>query len=115
MNESYVNAVQTMSENILQYEGATTTELRQSIEAYTAALSTHSSQADDIAITLPTELLAYLKKVALYAYKVTDEDVEALKLAGYSEDALFEMTLSGALGAGMTRLQHGLQALKGEA
>lgn len=115
MSESYINATQAMSEAALQYEGEATPELRQSIAAYTAALSAHSTQADAIGGTLPTELQMYLKKVAFYAYKVTDEDVEALKQVGYSEDALFEITLSGALGAGIVRLQHGLQALKGEA
>ncbi len=114
MAENYIRATQTMNEAIMQSEGTMTPELRQSIEAYTAALSTGSAQAVAIAATLPTELLAYLKKVALYAYKITDEDVEALKSAGYNEDALFEITLSGALGAGMVRLQHGMQALKGE-
>ncbi len=115
MTESYIQATQMMSESVVKSEGTTTSELRQSIEIYTAALSAHSAQADAIAATLPTELLTYLKKIALYAYKVTDKDIEALRSAGYSEDALFEITVSGALGAGMTRLQHGLQALKGEA
>lgn len=114
MTESYAQATQMMSEAVVTSEGTTTPELRQSIQAYTAALSTHSAQADAIAATLPTELLTYLKKIALYAYKVTDENIEELKQAGYSEDALFEITLSGALGAGMARLQHGLQALKGD-
>ncbi len=52
--------------------------------------------------------------VARHAYKTTDAHVAALKQAGYSEDAIFELTLSAALGAGMARLERGLAALKGE-
>jgi alkylhydroperoxidase family enzyme len=52
--------------------------------------------------------------VALHAYKTTDADIEKLLQAGYSEDAIFEITLSAALGAGRARLERGLAALKGE-
>jgi hypothetical protein len=45
---------------------------------------------------------------------VTDEDMARLKALGYTEDDLFEITLSAALGAGRTRLECGLVALKGE-
>jgi hypothetical protein len=36
---------------------------------------------------LPEALRGYLDKVARHAYKVTDEDVEALRVAGYSESS----------------------------
>jgi alkylhydroperoxidase/carboxymuconolactone decarboxylase family protein YurZ len=39
--------------------------------------------------------------------------IEALRNAGYSEEAIFEMTLSAAIGAGQARLERGLAALKG--
>jgi hypothetical protein len=60
---------------------------------------------------LPGELRPYVAKVANHAYRVTDEDVEALKKAGYSEDAIFEITVSTALGAAILRLERGLIAL----
>ena len=63
---------------------------------------------------IPEALRVYVDKVALHAYKVTDRDIEELKQAGYSEDAIFEITLSAALGAGMSRLERGLAALRGE-
>jgi hypothetical protein len=52
--------------------------------------------------------------VALHAYKVTDEDLVALQRLGLSDDALFEMTVSAALGAAVCRLERGLAALRGE-
>jgi len=57
---------------------------------------------------VPDALRAYTQKVALHAYKVTDEDVEAMKRAGYSEDHIFEVTAAAALGAAIRRLERGL-------
>jgi hypothetical protein len=61
---------------------------------------------------IPEPLLVYVKKVARYAYRVTDDDVRALRAAGYSEDQIFEATLSIALGAAQRRLRAGLDALR---
>jgi alkylhydroperoxidase family enzyme len=63
---------------------------------------------------VPPVLLPYLEKVAYQAYAVTDEDVEALKKAGLSEDRIFEATVAAAVGAGLKRLRIGLAALKKE-
>ncbi len=59
------------------------------------------------------ELAAYVDKVARHAYKVTDEDVAALKKAGYSEEQIFEITVAAATGAALKRLEIGLAALQG--
>jgi len=59
-------------------------------------------------------LAAYVDKVARHAYKVTDEDVGRLQQAGHSDDALFEVTVSAALGAALGRLERGMAALRGE-
>ena len=50
----------------------------------------------------PTVLSAYLEKVRLYAYKVTDRDVDELKAAGFSEDEIFEQTVSAAVASTTT-------------
>jgi alkylhydroperoxidase family enzyme len=52
----------------------------------------------------PELMDAYLEKVRLHAYKVTDADVEALKTAGVSEDEIFEQTVAAAIGQGLARL-----------
>jgi alkylhydroperoxidase family enzyme len=57
------------------------------------------------------ELAAYLDKVRRNAYAVTDEDVQALKDAGLSEDVIFEQTVSVAVDAGLKRLAAGLAVL----
>jgi alkylhydroperoxidase family enzyme len=59
----------------------------------------------------PAELVGYLEKVRLHAYKVTDGDVEELKGAGLTEDEIFEHTVSVAVAAGLERLDAGLGTL----
>jgi alkylhydroperoxidase family enzyme len=59
----------------------------------------------------PTELQVYIHKVRTRAYTVTDEDVERIRAAGYSEDQVFELTVAAAYGAAIDRLRSGLDAL----
>jgi alkylhydroperoxidase family enzyme len=61
--------------------------------------------------TPPDSMRAYLEKVRLHAYKVTDRDVAELKAAGLSEDEIFEHTVATAVAAGLERLEAGLRVL----
>jgi alkylhydroperoxidase family enzyme len=56
-------------------------------------------------------LAHYVDVVCKYAYRITDEDVERLRDAGLDDDAIFEMTVAAALGAGAERLRAGLSLL----
>jgi alkylhydroperoxidase family enzyme len=60
----------------------------------------------------PPEFAAYLEKVRRNAYLVTDDEVQALKDAGFSEDEIFEQTVSAAAAAGFERLDAGLASLE---
>ena len=60
----------------------------------------------------PPEFAAYLDKVRRHANEVTDADVQALKDAGYSDDEIFEQTVSAAVAAGLERLEAGLNTLR---
>ena len=60
----------------------------------------------------PPELAALVEKVRRHAYKVTDEDLAALK-ATWSDDQIFEIVVAAALGAAGDRLRAGLAALAG--
>lgn len=60
----------------------------------------------------PPEFDAYLDKLRRHAHRITDEDVQALKDAGHSEDEIFEHTVSGAAAAGLERLDAGLRTLR---
>ena len=59
----------------------------------------------------PADFAPYLDKVRRSAYKVTDADIQELRDAGYSEDVIFEQTVSVAVAAGLTRLEAGLAVL----
>lgn len=109
MKGLYPPKVQRVVEALLTSPAICTPKLRQGVEAYAARLWGGSRDASEI----PADLVDYVRKVALYAYKVTDEDIQQLKEAGYSEDAVFEITLCASMGAGLARLEHGLTVLKG--
>ena len=94
---------------VLDGPGETPNTLRRSIEARAARLGGGEREEAPI----PSELESYVHKVALYAYKVTDEDVEELKARGYSEDEIFEITIAAAFGAGLARIEKGFGVLKG--
>ncbi|HET9115168.1 MAG TPA: hypothetical protein VF124_04380 [Gaiellaceae bacterium] len=52
----------------------------------------------------PAEMASYLDKVGDRAYAVVDRDIDALKEAGFSEDAIFEQTVAVAIAEGLRRL-----------
>ena len=87
--------------------GDTDPELRAAVGRYAAVLGGRPGDAPE----LPDDLRAYVEKLARHAYKVTDADVDGLREAGYSEDAIFELTLAAALGAAQARLSAGLDAM----
>jgi alkylhydroperoxidase family enzyme len=97
----HTEAVERVAEAILGTPGDADLELRQAVAAYAAGGTAQ----------IPDDLRSYVDKVAQNAYKVTDADVDALRDAGYSEDAIFELTLAAALGAAQARLDAGLQAM----
>jgi alkylhydroperoxidase family enzyme len=59
----------------------------------------------------PAEMDAYLTKVRDRAYAVVDRDVEALKEAGCSEDAIFEQTVAVAIAEGLRRLDRAAEVI----
>ncbi len=60
---------------------------------------------------LPPPLGGYVQKVRDHAYRVLDEDVDALVGVGLSEQQVFELTQAAAFGAGLVRLEATLAAL----
>jgi alkylhydroperoxidase family enzyme len=66
-----------------------------------------------VAATPPArpELARYLAQVRLRAYTITNEDVDALKEAGVSEDEIFEQTVATAIGEGLHRLDAAMRVI----
>lgn len=87
---------------LLSIPGATDPNLRRAIEAYVVARwGMYRQGGEDVA----PELENYLNKLSLYAYRIVDEDIEALQNAGYSDDMIYEITMVGALGAALIGLE----------
>ena len=61
---------------------------------------------------VPEAFEPYVKKVRERAYTVVDADVEALRTAGFTEDEIFEQTVSTAVAAGLDRLDAALRTLE---
>lgn len=99
--DRHAELMQRLTEAVLETPGDVDSAVRKTIAAYTAGQ--HAEP--------PEELRGYLDKVAKHAYKVVDGDVDRLRELGYSEDAIFELTLAAALGAARARLDAGLRAL----
>ena len=60
---------------------------------------------------VPPELEPYVETVRRHAFRVTDADVDRLR-GEFSEDELFEHTVSAAVDAGLTRLDAALGTLR---
>ena len=58
------------------------------------------------------ETEAYLDKVRRHAHRITDEDIAALRAAGWDDERLYELTVAAAAGQGLRRLDLGLAALR---
>jgi hypothetical protein len=107
MKPLYPTKVQRMVEALEQSPGATVPALRRTVAARAAALSGAAREGVDG----PANIAGYVENVALHAYRTSDDDIEALKRDGYSEDAILEITFSAAVGAGLARMEIGLSAL----
>jgi hypothetical protein len=110
MADERLELFQNVMDSILSTPGETPAFLRVTLAQQPAQLYGLPVQHER---TLPPEIQTYATKVATNAYKVTDQDIAQLYADGYSEDAIFEITLSVAAGAGMMCLKQGLTALEG--
>jgi alkylhydroperoxidase family enzyme len=101
-------------QRMLSVEGATTPALRRQVVDLVAAQWQPADQplTPD---TLQPALSSYLLKLSLNAYKITDEDVLALGQAGFSKDAIYELTLVGSMSAALVGLEAVFAALYGTA
>lgn len=100
-------------EAVLVGPGVTQPALRQRVEERAAGMSGRIQGSGEVA-PLPADLSEFVDRVAVDAWRVTSEEVATLLEAGYTEDEVFEVTVSAAMGAACGRLERGLAALRGE-
>ena len=110
MSERYQEYVERLRAAALSGHGVTEPAVRRAVASRAAALGGSRTPASG---AVPAAIAPFVDKVAGRAYTVTDDDVGALRQAGYSEDAIFEITAGAAVGAGLGRLERGLAAMRG--
>jgi alkylhydroperoxidase family enzyme len=111
VSQRYQEFVDHLRQAVLAGPGVTERSERAAVASRAGALSGGGTPAEGV---VPGAIAGFVDKVAGRAYTVTDDDVHALRQAGYSEDAIFEITASAAMGAALGRLERGLAALRGE-
>jgi len=111
MSERYAELVRRLRAAVLEGSGVTDAALRQAVEAQGAMRGDRAGEAGTPGV--PAVLRGFVDKVARQAVAVTQGDVDALRQAGYSEDAIFEIAASACVGAGLGRLERGMAALRG--
>jgi len=99
-------------EHLLSTDGELEPALRQAIEAHAARA--WGGQRSEAVGGIPEAITEYVNRLALYAYRLTDELFDGLKTSGYSEAQIFEITLAGALGASFVAIERLFEALHGE-
>jgi alkylhydroperoxidase family enzyme len=108
----YVELAERLRDAVLEGKGETDSRLRQAVAARSAELA--GQPGAPARVEIPADLRQLVDKTALHAYRITEEEIAALRRAGYSEDAIFEIAISAAVGGGLARLERGLAALEGD-
>jgi alkylhydroperoxidase family enzyme len=86
-------------------------QLRQGVLEGPGVLDPEVRRALAAGVTIEPELQAYADKVRTHAYRVVDRDLDALARVGYTEEQIFEATVSVAVGAASARLETALAVL----
>ena len=82
--------------------GDTNPMLRKCIIDYVVAMTLNQVNNP---ILPDTSVLALVDKITFAAYSIEDDDVAMLRSCGWSDDAIYEIILSAAYGAGLARMQ----------
>jgi len=109
MKATYPTEVEQLVQAVSHSNGHSTANLRQNIMTYARQLT----EKEPVQLEVPAHLKTFVNKVALNPYKIIDADIGTLQKAGVSEDEIFEITISAALGASLVRLERGLSVLQG--
>jgi hypothetical protein len=99
--------LQAVADTLLNSKGHTECELRARVWAFVTAIIAGEDGEDS---SVPEPLRAYLRKLAKQAYRISDDDIAALR-RHYSEDMIFELTTTAALAAGFAQMDRGLAVL----
>jgi alkylhydroperoxidase family enzyme len=94
--------------DVLRGDGGDHPSLRRAALARAASLAGGALAAAE---ALPDALAGWVDKVAQRAWTIADDDVAALRAAGFDEDAIFEVTIAAATGAAIARYEAAARAI----
>jgi hypothetical protein len=72
-------------------------------------MRTGAAGADGVG--LPAAVIPVIQKIRNHAYKVTDDDIAALRAAGLDDEAIFELTVAAAVGTAARRLDAAMEVI----
>jgi hypothetical protein len=101
--------LQAVADTLLNSKGHTECDLRAQVFSFVTALVTGGDGEES---SVPEPLRPYLRKLAKQAYRISDDDIAALRRDGYTEDMIFELTTTAALAAGLAQMDRGLAVLE---
>ena len=87
---------------MLSTDGQSDLDLRRAVEAFVKKQWRYEKAPD---LNLPDNLRSYMTKLALHAYRITQDDIDALKAAAYTEREIYELTIIGCLGTALVGLE----------
>jgi AhpD family alkylhydroperoxidase len=87
------------------------TNLRHAVFSSPAKTDTATRAATVAGGSIPEPMWSYTAKVRDHADRLTDTDIEGLKVAGHNEDEIYEITVSATVGAALGSLDAGLRRL----
>jgi alkylhydroperoxidase family enzyme len=97
MSDPYAEERRALVEAVTQGAGHLSPEVR------TAIVDRARGQA--VNVEIPEALVGFVDRVAKDAPGIADADVDAVKAAGFGEEAAFEAIVAAALGASLARLE----------
>lgn len=95
MIDPYADERRTLVEAVTKGAGHLSTEVRKAI--------VDRARGQEAAV--PDALVGFVDRVAKNASEIADADVDAVKAAGFDEEAVFEAIVAAALGASLARLE----------
>lgn len=96
-------------EHFLTIDASTDASIRCAVEAYSA----RARGGDRPEVSIPKVITDYVNCLALHAARLTDEAFDVLRDAGYSDEAIYEVTTAGAFGASFASIEPLFEALHG--
>ncbi|MBL8924474.1 MAG: hypothetical protein JNJ54_36835 [Myxococcaceae bacterium] len=86
---------------LLSAPGVTSPDLRRAVDAFVAQKWGVTRPGAGV---VPEALQPFLSKLATAAYRMTDDDVAGLRTAGFGDEAIYELTIVGAMSAALIGL-----------